>query len=166
MWNHPHAPLESPNLIYSYYQPSYDMIRPSSLPILPFTEIDRPSTSMSCSSAYNLEYQKSFHPTKEPSHSTNGHERRDSGIALDESGKMPKLPRYAFVQVDTPDGPMFQCTEPGCDKKYKVRGTNAKSHWLTHNSIMPFPCKICSKRFTRKNDCIRHEKLHDKERNL
>ena len=77
--------------------------------------------------------------------------------------KAPKLPSYAFMQVDTPDGPMFQCTEPGCDKKYRVKGTNAKSHWMIHNNIMLFGCRTCSKRFTRKNDCIRHEKLHEKE---
>ena len=48
-----------------------------------------------------------------------------------------------------------------CQKKF-TRGFSHKNHMRSHTGDRPFACSECGKAFTRKNDCIRHEKIHNR----
>ena len=74
----------------------------------------------------------------------------------------PPIPDDAFVEVELNGKSVFACTFKDCTKSFSRKGMNSKSHWYTHFNIMPFSCKHCGTKFTRKTDCKRHEKTHIK----
>ena len=53
----------------------------------------------------------------------------------------------------------FQCHL--CGKRF-TRGFSHKNHLRSHTGDKPFPCSECGKAFTRRNDCVRHEKIHNR----
>jgi uncharacterized Zn-finger protein len=61
----------------------------------------------------------------------------------------------------------FRCTVPGCDKQYS-RGSKLREHISSKHGPLetrkPYVCSLdsCSKRFSNRPDCERHEKTHDK----
>ncbi len=47
-----------------------------------------------------------------------------------------------------------------CPDRRFTRQSNLTAHLRTHANEMPFACGMCTKRFTRKSDCNRHQSLH------
>ena len=61
---------------------------------------------------------------------------------------------------DTEERERFQCTS--CDSNYKYKKDLEAHRKKNHNvhEATSFSCKICSKNFTQKNNCLRHERNH------
>lgn len=64
--------------------------------------------------------------------------------------------KLAFKEITTEELIMYECTVDGCDKQFTRRGDNAKAHWLMHNNMAPYECKICGLKFRRLHDLKRH----------
>lgn len=45
-------------------------------------------------------------------------------------------------------------------KRHFTRNVNLKGHLDSHSGLKPFACPECGKAFTRKNDMVRHQKIH------
>lgn len=69
---------------------------------------------------------------------------------------VPDMPPTAFKKVFANGREYFECTVNGCQKKFTRKAENAKSHWLLHNNLQPFVCKVCGKGYRRKHDLHRH----------
>jgi hypothetical protein len=146
-------------------------IAPPDLPLHSFCSLNSPlaSTTSATSSVYLPlpfltlpSHQQPLHSDSKFSH-TAPKTKKVQKVSHDGKrvGKtVPKMPEDAFHLVGSIHGPKYVCTFPKCNKVYSARDSNAKSHWMTHQNIMPYSCIHCRKPFTRKYDCQRHEKLH------
>ena len=70
--------------------------------------------------------------------------------------KIPKMPKDAFIDMSVGGIKRYRCTHEGCTKEFTRRGTNAKSHWLAHQQVMPYQCPDCQRRFLRQNNLQKH----------
>lgn len=68
-------------------------------------------------------------------------------------------PQSSTKQQSTSRERVFECTFPGCKKRFPRR-YNLKSHERTHTTERPFVCDLCCKSFARNHDLKRHRRIH------
>ena len=58
----------------------------------------------------------------------------------------------------------YKCNYPDCNRSF-TRPFNQRAHYLSnHTTQRPFSCPDCSLKFVRRNDLIRHQRLHSDSR--
>ena len=57
------------------------------------------------------------------------------------------------------DSPQLFCPDPGCNKAFHFQSEYDR-HVGVHNTVLPFPCDSCPKRFASNKSLVRHTEIH------
>uniref|UniRef100_A0A0K0DYL6 C2H2-type domain-containing protein n=1 Tax=Strongyloides stercoralis TaxID=6248 RepID=A0A0K0DYL6_STRER len=71
------------------------------------------------------------------------------------------LSNYLLTSKKIDDKP-FKCDFESCLKTFSNKHL-LKKHQFTHTGIRPHSCTYCGKKFSRKDNCLRHERSHGNE---